>query len=266
MNVSYQLLLTDQTTELIPDTTTFIEKVTLFHQKMPIGSAQAVYLYTKERQLMGVGLASELSQWTLDKEQEDAVIEVRLVWDIEPIMVVSYLNTQAQSAKLKKFKPTSERVNVPANQEATMSTLVDTFLTLLARMGYPLFTVKKAKPAKAQHRFRKDMATTAFYVDSFDSQATVYWQKRQEMLIKSGAVLRQEIPLNKDGSVGLSAKMGQQFRKEHEDKIRDGKTTEDIVLKSVNEVGLFLYYGGTNGWLELKDAAGKTIHEWTMVK
>jgi hypothetical protein len=42
-------------------------------------------------------------------------------------------------------------------------------------------------------------------------------------------------------------------------------TTEDVVLKSVNEVGHFLYYAGTNSWLVLKDKDGKTIDEWTVV-
>ncbi|MFD1900942.1 hypothetical protein GQR36_14845 [Enterococcus termitis] len=43
-------------------------------------------------------------------------------------------------------------------------------------------------------------------------------------------------------------------------------TTDDIILKSVNEVGLFLYFGGTNSWLELTDKDGKTINEWTVVE
>jgi hypothetical protein len=43
-------------------------------------------------------------------------------------------------------------------------------------------------------------------------------------------------------------------------------TTEEITLKSVNEVGLFLYFGGTNSWLQLQDPDGKTIHDWTVVQ
>ncbi|WP_301452404.1 hypothetical protein [Bifidobacterium mongoliense] len=37
------------------------------------------------------------------------------------------------------------------------------------------------------------------------------------------------------------------------------------MLRSVNEVGLFLYYGRTNGWLVLRDGDGRTIHDWTVV-
>lgn len=57
--------------------------------------------------------------------------------------------------------------------------------------------------------------------------------------------------------------MGTQLREEQKDKIKDFITTEDIILKSVNEVGLFLYYGGTNSWLILKDKDNKTIDEWS---
>jgi hypothetical protein len=56
------------------------------------------------------------------------------------------------------------------------------------------------------------------------------------------------------------------LRSEHADDIQDFVTTRDIVLKSVNEVGLFLYFGGINSWLVLKDEAGKSINDWTIVK
>lgn len=49
-------------------------------------------------------------------------------------------------------------------------------------------------------------------------------------------------------------------------RFKDFVTTEDIVLKSVNEVGLFLYFAGTNSWLELVDENGKTLNEWTVVE
>ena len=51
-----------------------------------------------------------------------------------------------------------------------------------------------------------------------------------------------------------------------EGQFKDFVTTEDIVLKSVNEVGLFLYFAGTNSWLELVDENGKTLNEWTVVE
>jgi|GEM_PF-51023 len=118
---------------------------------------------------------------------------------------------------------------------------------------------------KARHTWSKEVSEIPFTVDARGAKATVYWPKRGEMLIKKGAQLLQEAPLNKDGSLGFSARGGQMIRDEHKDAIKDFKTTKDVILKSVNEVGLFLYFGGTNSWLELVDKDGKTINEWTVV-
>ena len=93
----------------------------------------------------------------------------------------------------------------------------------------------------------------------------VIWQKRNEMLLKAGAKLTKEIPLNKDGSIGFSARLAEKLRADHADQISNFVTTEDLVFKSVNEIGMFLYYAGTNGWLVLKDENGKTIDEYSVV-
>ena len=50
------------------------------------------------------------------------------------------------------------------------------------------------------------------------------------------------------------------------DKIKDYVTTDNVILKSVNEVGHFLYFAGTNSWMILKDKDGKTIHEYSTVE
>lgn len=121
------------------------------------------------------------------------------------------------------------------------------------------------KPAKARHKWTKEIQDIPFNVTYRGSSATVFWQKRQEMRILAGAKLVQDVPLNKDGSVGFAVKVGDKLRLEQAYKIKDGYTTEDILLKSVNEVGLFLYYGGTNGWQVLVDSEGKSIDEWTRI-
>ena len=88
------------------------------------------------------------------------------------------------------------------------------------------------------------------------------------MRVLAGAKMLAEAPLNADGSLGFSARFAKQLRAEHADALdpKTATTTKDIVLKSVNEVGLFLYFGGTNSWLVLKDPDGKTIHDWTVVQ
>lgn len=122
---------------------------------------------------------------------------------------------------------------------------------------------RPAKHGKTRHRWSAEVAAIEFHLDAFESRATVVWRGRTEMVIAQGAVMRREPPLNKDGSLGYSARFGQRIRSEHSGQFRDFVTTEDIVLRSVNEVGLFLYFGGTNGWLQLRDARGRTLDEWT---
>ncbi|GAA2973276.1 hypothetical protein [Lentilactobacillus parakefiri] len=118
---------------------------------------------------------------------------------------------------------------------------------------------------KSRHKFTKELAKIPFYVDHDGAKATVYWQKRNEMLIKAGAVMKADPKLNKDGSLGFSAKFAQKLRSEHTDSFQNFVTTKDIILKSVNEVGLFLYFAGTNSWLVLKDKNGKSINAWSVV-
>ena len=91
------------------------------------------------------------------------------------------------------------------------------------------------------------------------SKATLYWISRNEMLIKAGATLLLDAPLNKDGSVSYAAKYGDKMRADYQEQIKDGKLWRISSSKSVNEASLLLYYGGTNSWLELKRCPRKNI-------
>ena len=140
-------------------------------------------------------------------------------------------------------------------------------------LGYQFKAVQEtpAAPAKssgkAQYRFTKAIAEIPFYVDYDGAKAEVQWLKRNDMVIKKGAVLKQDMPLNQDGSVGFSQKFALTLRQEHADAIgSDFVTTADIHLKSVNEVGHLLYFAGTNSWLILKDQAGQTLSSHAIVK
>jgi hypothetical protein len=123
----------------------------------------------------------------------------------------------------------------------------------------------KKNNAKAQHRFLKEFADMEFTVDYEGAKATIIWQKRNEFLIKSGATMVVNPPLNKDGSLGFGARFANTLREEYADAIEGNHTTRDIVLKSVNEVGHFLYFAGTNSWLQLKDKDGRTLDELSRV-
>ncbi len=87
-------------------------------------------------------------------------------------------------------------------------------------------------------------------------KATLYWKSRNEMLVKKGAIMMEEAPLNKDGSVSYAAKYGDKLRADHQENISDNKTTADIILKSVNEVSLL-----TLLWRD-KQLVGSYNQEW----
>jgi len=124
--------------------------------------------------------------------------------------------------------------------------------------------VEAKQSGKARHRWSKEIADIDFYVNYEGAKAVVRWVKRNEMLIKKGAVLRKETPLLKDGSIGFAAKFALMLRQMHAAQIKDFVTTEDIILKSPNEVGHLLYFAGTNSWLVLKDEQGKTLNEYSV--
>jgi hypothetical protein len=159
---------------------------------------------------------------------------------------------------------------LPANQETGLADYLQLLDQLLTRFGIqsgPAATPKPTtkKPMKARHRFDKALVNEPFHVARNGSRATVYWTKRNEMTVKTGATLTTELPLNRDGSLRYGTKYGQKLRDDHAAAIADHRTTADVHLRSVNEVGLFLYFGDTNGWLELINDRGQTLDELTRV-
>ncbi|RCW17839.1 hypothetical protein CAC02_01045 [Streptococcus gallolyticus] len=129
----------------------------------------------------------------------------------------------------------------------------------------PEQVAKKQPAGKVRHRYRKALALIPFYVDYKGSKATVFWTKSNQLVIKAGAILVPDAPLNKDGSLGFAARFALSLRQEHQDSIslENHRTTADIVLKSVNEVGHFLYFAGTNSWQVLKDETGKSLDDYS---
>lgn len=196
----------------------------------------------------------------------DGVITIEPAWDLETDYLAKSFSEYALEQGMAKTDQL-ENIKLPGSQRATVERFRNLILTVLNGLGFrTIFMPKKKFKGKPRHRFTKQISQIPFHVDHGGAKATVYWQKRNEMLIKAGAVMKPHPELNKDGSLGFSARFAERLRAEHADSFDDFTTTEDIVLKSVNEVGLFLYFGGTNSWLVLKDDSGKSINEWTVVK
>ncbi len=193
----------------------------------------------------------------MQKAKADRALVFSLPVDIEPIYFKKYLTDQ----------------KVPIHQTKVLTAYLDKLTPYLDLLGYQFKAVQEtpAAPAKssgkAQYRFTKAIAEIPFYVDYDGAKAEVQWLKRNDMVIKKGAVLKQDMPLNQDGSVGFSQKFALTLRQEHADAIgSDFVTTADIHLKSVNEVGHLLCFAGTNSWLILKDQAGQTLSSHAIVK
>lgn len=189
----------------------------------------------------------------------DEYLTITLPWTTEPAFVTRFLTAWAAG----------EEAALPANQAAGLADYLDLLTRLLTRLGIrsgqAVPTPAKKKAAKARHRFDKTLVDRPFHVARHGSTATVYWTGRNEMTVKAGAVLAQEQLINRDGSLRYSTKYGEKLRADHAAAITDGQTIADIHLRSVNEVGLFLYFGDTNGWLELVDDGGRTLDALTKV-
>lgn len=223
----------------------------------------STYLLYEDKTPIFIGSKKELTTF---EKKGNFLVEIQTKQDIEPIHLNRMLKTEALEQGLSLTGEVD--FSVPANITSTFKELLSNMLLILKKMGYPLQAVekKKSKPAKARHKWTKEVSEKEFFIDTRSSKATVMWIKRNQMLIKKGATMMKEAPLNKDGSVGFSAKMGDKIRSENLDKFKNFVTTEDIILKSVNEVGLFLYFAGTNSWLEMIDKDGKTLNELTVVE
>lgn len=248
-------ILKDQTEIALPDNQ---GRIVITRKLTRNKSANRVTLSLKAGKLVGVQSS--------DNVDADRIITIQPTWDLEPAYLAKRFAQYAVERGTFKANPLAN-TKIPSSQLPTIDAFRDLILTILVGLGFELFaTSSKTPKGKPRHRWTKKVSQVAFKVDYDGSRATVYWRKRNEMLLKAGAVMKPKPELNKDGSLGFSAKFAERLRSEHLDAVANFVTTKDIVLKSVNEVGLFLYFGGTNSWLVLKDEDGKSIEAWTIVK
>lgn len=231
-------------------------------KELPSLTKDQLVLYFKGREAQSVDYGQTIDNKVL--KEADSLVTISVPWDIEGRDLAQQMLEAWQKNALKTAGLFEEQ-KIAANHYPIVANYQELLFELLATFGYENEKIK-AKPAKAQHRWSKKVSEIPFYIDYNNAKGEVVWQKRNEMRLLAGAKLTQEMPLNKDGSVGFSARLTEKLRADYADKISNYTTTEDIVLKSVNEVGIFLYYAGTNGWLVLKDKDGKTIDEYTVVK
>ncbi|HBR82501.1 MAG TPA: hypothetical protein DEA34_10865 [Enterococcus sp.] len=260
MKINFQTTLTPEEIKIVLEQT---QGTIWISHKLPKLPENAFYLFYHQKVCTAIGK-------TVQPETIDTVIMIQLPWDIEADYMIYMLTEQAEKAGLTIAKESFP--SIPETARKKMAEHQEKIAAILSTFGYPIdFSVPSAaedtkkKPAKARHRWSKEVSEIPFTVDFRGSQATLYWIKRNELLIKAGATLVKDPPLNKDGSLGYAAKYGQKLRDDYKDKISGTTTIEDIIVKSVIEASLLLYFAGTNSWLEIVDEHGKSIDEWTRV-
>jgi hypothetical protein len=263
MELNLRVQITEQQTlihfEEQPDTLTIQKTVTTGIES----SSDRVSFFFKDQQLVGISFDT-----STQPQNFDTIATLTPSANIEPNYLVQILIDHLAGKDIAL-----PQIDKPVNRLSPEQTyLYETYFMNIAQIlqafGYQLLAetpVKQKKTAKARHKWSKAVSQVAFHVNFRNSTAVVFWQKRTELLLKAGAIMLPEPPLNKDGSLGFAAKMGEKLREEHQHQFKQFVTTEDIVFKSVNEVGLFLYFGGTNSWLELQDQQGKSLEDWTIV-
>ncbi|MEI5993855.1 hypothetical protein [Candidatus Enterococcus mansonii] len=268
MEIKLDVLITENTTTI--HLNNHQSTITLSNTTNQEGLSEqgSIYLLLMDTTLVAIGKTETKASY--ENIEFNKVITITPPWDIELNYLEQLFIAEATENGITLAESSQKETKIPINYEKNITNYKNEVLLVLKTFGYSLTSEEKpkktnAKPAKARHKWTKEVSQIEFFIDTRESKATALWHKRNEMLLKAGATLMKKPPLNKDGSLGFSAKMGERIRQDHKDQIKNFVTTEDIILKSVNEVGLFLYFGGTNSWLELVDANGKTLNEWTVV-
>ena len=185
-------------------------------------------------------------------------------------------NIKIENGFEDKFKEDEilNKTKLSKEQESDINEYKDKVLVILQRFGYDLLKVenraklidKKPPIAKPRHKWTKEISNIKFTAKLRGGEGTAIWKSKNELVLLSGAKLVKNPQLNKDGSINFSAQFAEKFRLDYEDKILDNVTTEDIIFKSPNQLGIFLFFGGQNTWEELKDSTGKSLNDWSVVK
>jgi len=167
---------------------------------------------------------------------------------------------------------TTAEPKISKKQKDEINEYKDKILFILKNFGYKLVETEngdklegKPHPTKARHKWSKEISQIKFTAKSIDGEGQAIWQKKDELVLLSGAKLVINPQMNKDGSINFSAQFAQKLRSDYSDKIVDNFTTEDIVFPSPNTLGMFLFFGGQNTWAQLKDSSGKSLDDWSRV-
>ncbi len=155
-------------------------KMTITKEK-PALPDHSLYLFFKNKQCIAIGQTVVPKSW-------DHIVLVQLPWDLEASHLSYLLQEQAESTGLTVEIDDSAKETIPQVQVKKLAEPVEEITKILAVFGYSLekSSPQKKKPAKARHRWTKEVSEIPFTVNFRNSQATLYWISRNELLIKKG--------------------------------------------------------------------------------
>lgn len=234
-------------------------KINIYLEKPQTIEPHSIFILMRNKQVVGMSLGS------LNNTDDDTKFLEILV--PENLKASDFFYCMTKELEVSGYKLNADyEIDISEKNLNECQNYWQTTLPVLMAFGLTLTKPVPMKKGKPRHKFSKKLAETPFTVDYQGSQATVYWVKAGQFIVKKGAKLVKNPPLTKAGIVGFAGRFGLQLRQEHEKEISDDMLIDDVTLRSVNEVGTFLYFAGTNSWLQLKDPDGKTLNELTIVK
>lgn len=237
-----------------------------FNAKLP-----AIYLLLKENNLMYI--EKEIDNSLQEEKDIDKVIAIIAPAEINlEDLKLAFINEAIQNEIKLKNKKEIKKLKNSDNINTEINEYKDKVIFILKSFGYDIFKLNKidkdenkASPAKARHKWTKEISQIEFTAKVRGGEGTAIWKSRDKLVLLAGAKLTVDPQLNKDGSLNYSAQFAQKLRNDYLDKVVNNCTTEDIEFPSPNVLGLFLFYGGQNTWAELKDKSGKSLDDWSRV-
>ncbi len=227
--------------------------------------------------LLNDGEVSYIGQGKNNLSQEDQKFDKVIKVEVPSYVDLEYLEYIFIEEAIQKRieiinKKISNECKISKSQKSDTDAYKEKVLFILKNFGLDIFksqnntkSSSKENFSKPRHKWTKEISQILFTAKSVDGEGKAIWRSKDELVLLSGAKLTVNPQMNKDGSMNYSAQFAQKLRSDHLDKIVDNYTTVDIVFKSPNQLGMFLFFGGQNTWAELKDSDGKSLDDWSRI-
>ncbi len=160
MKINFQTTLTPEEIKIVLEQA---QGTIWISRKLPKLPENAFYLFYNQKVCTAIGK-------TVQPETIDTVIMIQLPWDIEADYMIYMLTEQAEKAGLTIAK--EPFTSIPETARKKMTEHQEKIAAILSTFGYPIDSSMpsaaedtKKKPAKARHRWSKEVSDIPFTVD-----------------------------------------------------------------------------------------------------